>query len=128
MYSGTETNPRVCSAIMYSLTNSSGVPARAMPPPPSVASAMSITASADCRMCMNPPCPRFTLATAGCEELREYCAGMRLRSALDYGGWRTRRDDLAATGAGLRSHVDDPVGFRHHIEIVFDHHDAVTDI
>jgi hypothetical protein len=36
------------------------------------------------------------------------------------------RNDEAATRAAFGTHVDDPVGGLHHVEVVFDHDDAVA--
>ena len=38
----------------------------------------------------------------------------------------TNKDNLAATGTALRSHVDDPVCLCNQLQPVFDHYDRIT--
>lgn len=41
---------------------------------------------------------------------------------------RSAVDNGTAAGAALRSHVDNPVGFRDHIKIVFNHDDGIAGV
>src|SRR5690349_5039679 len=50
------------------------------------------------------------------------------RDLLRDGFGRALRYDFPARRATLRTEVKDPVGFRHHVEIVLDDHDRVSGI
>jgi hypothetical protein len=62
------------------------------------------------------------------EELAEDAASVRRRFLARDGRGSAFGDDLAAGITGLWAHVDDPVGFRHHIEVVLDDYRAVAGI
>jgi len=59
------------------------------------------------------------------EHVAKEASGVRARAFSDALG-RSFRDDRAAPTAALRADVDNPIGARDHVEIVFDDEDGVA--
>src|ERR1700691_65272 len=60
------------------------------------------------------------------QKLAEYSCRMALAGLAHDGIGRALRDDAAAAVAAFGAEVDDPIGFGHDVEIVFDDDDGVA--